>query len=87
MSKRYDEPIEVEVSGPGAPAAFVWRGRSYRVETVIKRWLETSEGWDPDRATSRDCFRVESRGGIYDLHLDRLAGRKQPQWRLARVWD
>ena len=100
MSKRYDEPIEVEVDAPlptgptdigdgdsPGPVAFKWRGRRYVVNRLIKRWREAGGGWDPARASDSECYRVESAGGIYDLLHDRLAGRKRPQWRLARVWD
>lgn len=92
MSKRYDEPIEVETGGPpkaphGAPRAFRWRGRQYAVSQVLKHWRETNEAWDPERAKESDLFRVEAEGGTYDLRFDRLAGREQAQWRLARVWD
>ena len=93
MTKRYDDPIEVELAEhpPGAlsPRAFSWRGRRYVVAGLIKYWREAGEGWDPERARDHECFRVEAEGGVYDLRFDRLAGpRKGPsQWRLARVWD
>lgn len=92
MSKRYDEPIEVEVieaeglRGMG-PVAFSWRGRRYAVGRLLKYWREAGGAWDPERARDHECFRVEAEGGTYDLRLDRLAGRGRPRWRLARVWD
>lgn len=88
MSKRYDDPIEVEVAGsPASPAAFQWRGRRYSVQRLLKCWREAGEAWDPVRARDFECFRVEADGGTYDLRLDRLAGRNRPPWRLTTVWD
>jgi hypothetical protein len=79
MTKRYDEPIEVELtehpSGARRPAAFSWRGRRYPVTGLLKYWREAGEGWDPERARDHECFRVEAGGGVYDLRFDRLAGR------------
>jgi hypothetical protein len=92
LTKRYDDPIEVELAGTAfQPVAFTWRGRRYSVDRLLKHWRQTAEAWDPERRSDLDCYRVEALGGVqrgtYDLRLDRLAGRKQPQWRLARVWD
>ena len=101
MSKRYDEPIEVEVGVvlregatlPGQPVAFRWRGRRYLVHRLLKYWREAGEAWDPERVRDHECYRVEADGGTYDLRLDRLVGRGRPglqakqSWRLARVWD
>ena len=95
MTKRYDEPIEVELGGPpGAlgPLAFSWRGRRYAVQHLLKYWREAGEGWDPRRARDHECFRVEARSGdqagVYDLRYDRRPPvEPNPQWRLARVWD
>ena len=88
MTKRYDDPIEVEVGGDLAgPVAFRWRGRRYAIDRLLKYWREAGEGWDPKHAKDHECFRVEAEGGTYDLLLDRLAGRQKPPWRLKRVWD
>lgn len=95
MSKKYDDPIEVETSSPpmgGVPAAFVWRGRRYPVERVLKRWREVTESWDPERVRDLEWLRVESFGGTYEIHLDRRLPppeypKKTENWRLARVWD
>lgn len=101
MSKRYDDPIEVETGDPGSsggpparrpgrlkqPVAFCWRGRRYPVQRLLKYWREAGEGWDPERVRDHECFRVEAEGGIYDLRLDLLAGGDGLRWRLARVWD
>jgi hypothetical protein len=85
VSRRYEDPIEVEVNGTN-PTAFSWRGRRYPVQRLLKYWRERGEAWDPQRSKDNEFFRVEAEGGTYDLVLDRLAGRKR-RWRLARVWD
>lgn len=93
MTKRYDEPIEVEVGGSlgGEPVAFRWRGRRYAVKRLLKYWREAGQGWDPSRRRDHECFRVEAEGGTYDLRFDRLTGRGRhagkQSWRLLRVWD
>ena len=50
--RRYDDPVEVrrgEVSGPGhhgeGPAQFLWRGRLWKVSSVLARWVETGPWW------------------------------------------
>lgn len=97
LTKRYDDPIEVELDGyPGElrPLAFFWRGRRYAVQHLLTYWREAGEGWDPNRARDHECFRVEARNGsevgVYDLRYDRLAcagHAERAPWRLARVWD
>ena len=87
MTKRYDDPIEVELEEDQPEEirllALSWRGRRYAVEDLLKYWREAGEGWDPQRARDHECFRVEAEGGVYDLRFDRLSRA----WRLARVWD
>lgn len=91
MSKRYNDPIEVEVEDGNdlgqTPSTFSWRGRRYAVTSVLKYWREAGEEWDPERARDHECFRVEAEGGVYDLRFDRLVAPKAQAWRLARVWD
>jgi len=54
--RRYEEPIEVraarqaesaagEGAAPGAPDAFVWRGRLYVVREVLDHWQERRPWW------------------------------------------
>ena len=56
MVRRYEEPIEVraarqaesaagEGAAPGAPDAFVWRGRLYVVREVLDHWQERRPWW------------------------------------------
>lgn len=80
MSKRYDEGVEVELGeGPGSwapqPRSFVWRGRRYPVDRLIKYWREAGQAWDSDIARDHEFYRVEAKGGVYDLCRDRLVGK------------
>lgn len=84
MAKRYDDAVEVVVSGTD-PAAFRWRGRRYPVDRVLKHWREAGESWDPVRARDEDCYRVASGSGTYDLRFSRAPG--PARWRLSKVWD
>ena len=61
MVRRYEEPIEVRAAGeraapdgasagasagsPGAPTAFLWRGRLYVVRQVLDHWKERRPWW------------------------------------------
>lgn len=108
MSRHYDEPVEVRTVDPGldprrrfppgAPEAFVWRGRPHLVGVVLDHWVQRHpwwerawEGTDAAPALEHDVWRVEAgagraRGsGVYDLiHLPSSA---PPTWRLVRVLD
>ncbi len=53
--RRYDDPVEVRqgwVPGPGpdargseGPEQFLWRGRLWKVRTVLAHWVETGPWW------------------------------------------
>lgn len=50
--RRYEEPIEVRAAAdetasgvPGAPEAFLWRGRLYVVREVLDHWKERRPWW------------------------------------------
>ena len=58
--RRYDDPVDVrrgQVAGAGGgagggttvlvegPAQFLWRGRLWRVTTVVAHWVETGAWW------------------------------------------
>ncbi len=93
MSKKYNDPIQVEVgprrsarSALAEPLAFSWKGRRYSVQRLIKYWRESSGGWDSSIANDTEMFRVEADGGTYDLLYDRIHSNGS-SWRLRRVWD
>lgn len=94
MSKRYEEPIEVEAP-VGPPEAFRWRGRRYRVRQVLCRWREAG-GWWATCARSdkpwlagdtREIVRLDatlgSSAGAYEIARDLRTGA----WALLRVLD
>jgi hypothetical protein len=93
MSKRYREPVEVATietpDGP-EPAAFLWRGASYRVLAVLGHWREDAGYWSGGgvEVPQRDLWRVEARhgapaSGVYEL----VHEHEHERWRLDRVWD
>lgn len=84
-------PTATPTPGPGddaPPAAFRWRGSSYRLLTVLGHWREDAGYWSGGgvEVPQRDLWRVEARNGspargVYELVLEAGA------WRLDRVWD
>lgn len=82
VAKRYREPVEVD-AGHAGPTWFSWRGGSYRVVTVLGHWREDAGYWSGGclEVPQRDLWRVEARGGVYELV------REAGAWRLDRVWD
>ena len=104
MTKRYDEEIEVRqtIAGSGVPGAFVWRGRLYDVDQLLRSWREGGEWWDRSASREHEYHRVIARpaGALCDGELDangflRTASgvydlrlnRLDGTWRLERVWD
>ncbi len=50
--RQYDDPVEVRrgwVEGPGhrgeGPEQFLWRGRLWKVRSVLAHWVETGPWW------------------------------------------
>lgn len=46
--RRYDDPVEVRrgmVTGIEGPEQFLWRGRLWKVRTVLAHWVETGPWW------------------------------------------
>jgi hypothetical protein len=97
MSKRYEEPIDVEAPD-GAVEAFWWRGKRYAVRQVLCRWRESGGWWEGGGDTSqpwlagddREIWRVDAQPatnglppGTYELSRDLRSGK----WTLFRVWD
>lgn len=42
--RRYDDPVEVRQGGDG-PEQFLWRGRLWKVRSVLAHWVETGPWW------------------------------------------
>ncbi|MCX8007406.1 MAG: hypothetical protein N3B11_04735 [Coriobacteriia bacterium] len=82
--KRREEPVDVVWDGAKrAPVAFERNGRRYRVEALVQTWSVERAWWDPRTRTSRRCFRVFARGGLYDLAFDLTEDR----WLLIGIVD
>lgn len=100
MTKRYRETIEEvtggEAGGDGAtaPTSFCWRGRHYRVLSVLGHWREDPGWWrradgQPVRIEQTDMWRVEAdhrNGGAPTRGVYEVV-RHGESWRLDRVWD
>ncbi len=63
------------------PRSFVWRGRRYRIDDVVARWVIDTGWWNPRTRTSRRYLRVSAEGRIFDLCYDRL----RKGWFLVRA--
>jgi hypothetical protein len=53
--RRYDDPVEVRrgwVEGPAhrgeGPEQFLWRGRLWKVRSVLAHWVETGPWWQAE---------------------------------------
>jgi hypothetical protein len=97
MSKKYEEPAEIEAP-EGPIEAFWWRGKRYFVRQVLCRWREASGWWETTedtgqpwmRGDAREIWRVDAQPetnglppGTYELCHDLRRGT----WSLFRIWD
>jgi uncharacterized protein DUF6504 len=62
MSKRYEEPTEVEAP-EGSVEAFWWRGRRYHVRQVLSRWREAGGWW----SSASDTAQPWARGDAHEI--------------------
>lgn len=97
MAHRYQEPIEVSVIA--YPLAFKWRGRSYEILRVLRRWRERGVWWvePPQGAQSRrrrpgvddryEFWRVETQSDTGRQIVDIARDMSTQGWHLDRVWD
>jgi hypothetical protein len=86
MSKRYNEPIMLQVSPGQEPQGFVWRGRRYQIESVIKRWTVNGEWWkQPDNQRLHAVVTARARGqsGQYEI----VYLKAERKWILRHVYD
>lgn len=68
--------VAIEATWDGtkaAPRSFTLGGRHYPIDAVVQTWVVERAWWDLRARASRRCFRVLSRGGLYDLAYDRIA--------------
>ncbi|QBI18156.1 nucleotidyltransferase [Egibacter rhizosphaerae] len=89
MTKRVRERVEVVDTLPdrrandGAPSRFRWKGRIYRVRSILGFWREDTGPWWRHglEVPQRDLWRVDTSLGIIELVHER------GEWRVTRVWD
>jgi hypothetical protein len=70
--RQYDDPVEVRRGEAEDPDQFLWRGRLWKVRTVVAHWVETGPWWqgahddvrpDTDLVAERELWRVEAGRG------------------------
>lgn len=83
------EIIQVETTGEvKQPAAFTWRGRSYRISRILASWQDSSMPATLQRAKwimrhHRNYYHVQTDSGErFEIYLDR--GAKRPDWVLLK---
>ena len=96
--RKYDDLVEVRRGSGEGPDQFLWRGRLWKVRSVVAHWVETGPWWqqaDGGRADllgERETWRVEAgRGahpeagqwGVFDLSFDQAEG----SWQLVGCAD
>jgi len=43
--RRYDDPVEVRKGAADDPEQFLWRGKLWKVRSVLAHWVETGSWW------------------------------------------
>lgn len=43
--RRYDDPVEVRKGAADNPEQFLWRGKLWKVRSVLAHWVETGSWW------------------------------------------
>ena len=71
--RQYDDPVEVRRGEAEGPDQFLWRGRLWKVRTVVAHWVETGPWWQgahddvrhaaADLLAERELWRVEAGRG------------------------
>lgn len=79
----YDDPVEVRRGETEGPEVFLWRGRLWKVRSVLAHWVPSSAD-QPER----ELWRVEAGRGIstsnvFDLSFTGTDGR----WQLVGCAD
>lgn len=85
MSKRYQEPIELRLAADHCPRAFVWRGRNYEINEVLKRWTVSGDWWQQESRRLHAVVAAKHYGELGQYEIVYVA--KQKQWFLHRVYD
>lgn len=68
--RQYDDPVEVRRGDAEDPDQFLWRGRLWKVRSVVAHWVETGPWWQgtqdgaaTDLLAERELWRVEAGRG------------------------
>ena len=72
---------------PGLPAAFVWRGETYRVANVLESWKSTGpDSWGgAERYVRKHWYRIRTTdGSVMKLYFERQA--RSSRQRKVRWW-
>jgi len=101
MSKRYEDPVDVEAP-EGAIEAFWWRGKRYYVRQVLCRWREASGWWESNsdtpqpsaqpwtRGDAREIWRLDAQpetNGLPTGTYELSHDLRRGTWSLFRIWD
>jgi hypothetical protein len=85
--RRYDDPVETrmgQVSGMEGPEQFLWRGRLWKVRSVLAHWVETGPWWQSGGARAvigSDEAAHEPAGGLTRTVAADLLGERE-LWRV-----
>jgi hypothetical protein len=86
MSKRYNDPIKLRISPAKRPEAFIWRGRQYQIEAVIRRWTVNGDWWrQPTARRLHAVVTAKHYGQVGQYELVYETGRRQ--WYLRSIYD
>jgi len=78
------QPIRVQSGAQGQPLVFVWRGETYRVETIEDVREPRLDWWSPTGEIHRVYYLVTThRSLICEIYRDVPTA----QWFLGRVYD
>ncbi|KYK37609.1 MAG: hypothetical protein AYK19_06955 [Theionarchaea archaeon DG-70-1] len=85
----YSEPITVQFTvkpllekKPGLPAAFTWRGKSYKITKLLKEWHDyrkrgkMEEFYSKKRGNAPECSQIQERSLIFTM-IENLSDKKR----------
>lgn len=77
---------------PGLPKAFVWRDRTYVIETCVARWKESQRTGGPTDGQTylrRHCYRLRMDDGaewrVYFTRQSNRSGSARTRWFLLSI--
>lgn len=75
MTRRYGQPIAVELTDGHNWLTFTWRGRQHTAR-ITSSWRLSATWWDEATATNRVYYRVQTADlAVYDLYHERTRDR------------